>query len=66
MSNIDSLFAALLLLLLLLLAVVGKSVSHHHRHSTWQKTEQWREYGDTGMMEMDWAIGTYGDTGVTE
>jgi len=33
--------------------VVGKSVSHHHRHSAWQRTEQWRVYRDTGMMEMD-------------
>jgi hypothetical protein len=40
--------------------VAGKSVSHHHRHSAWQRTERRRMYGDTGMTEMDWA------TGVTE
>jgi hypothetical protein len=41
--------------------VVGKSVSHHHRHSAWQRSELRRVYGDTGMMEMDWATETYGD-----
>jgi len=35
--------------------VAGKSVSHHHRHSAWQRTERRRVYGDTGMMETDWA-----------
>jgi hypothetical protein len=42
-------------------AVAGKSVSHHHRHSAWQRTELRRVYGDTGMMETDWATGAYGD-----
>jgi len=50
----------------LYIAVVGKSVSHHHRHSAWQRTELRRVYGDTGMTEMDWATGADGDTGVTE
>jgi hypothetical protein len=43
--------------------VAGKSVSHHHRHSGWQRTELRRVYGDTGMMETDWATGVYGDQG---
>jgi hypothetical protein len=43
--------------------VAGKSVSHHHRHSAWQRTELRRVYGDTGMMETDWATGAYGDQG---
>ena len=47
-------------------AVARKSVSHHHRHSAWQRTELRRVYGDTGMTEMDWATGADGDTGVTE
>ena len=47
-------------------AVAGKSVSHHHRHSAWQRTERRRVYGDTRMTEMDWAPGAYGDTGVTQ
>jgi len=34
-------------------AVAEKSVSHHHPHSAWQRTERWRGYGDTGIMEMD-------------
>jgi len=38
--------------------VAGKSVSHYHRHSAWQRTERWRVYGDTGMTEVDWAIGS--------
>ena len=46
--------------------VAGKSVSHHHRHSTWQRTELQRVYADTGMMETDWATLAYGDTGVPE
>jgi len=29
----------------------------HHRHSAWQRTERRRVYGDTGMMEMDYATG---------
>jgi hypothetical protein len=33
-------------------------------HSAWQRTELRRVYGDTGMMETDWATGAYGDTGV--
>jgi hypothetical protein len=43
--------------------VAGKSVSHHHCHSAWQKTELQLVYGDTGMMETDWAMGAYGDLG---
>jgi len=35
--------------------MAGKFVSHHHRHSAWQRTELWRVYGDTGVMETDWA-----------
>jgi len=46
--------------------VAGKSVSHHHRHSDWQRTEVRQVYGDTGMIETDWAMGAYGDTGVAE
>ena len=38
--------------------VAGKSVSHHHRHSAWQRTERWRVYRDTGMTEVDWATGS--------
>jgi len=41
----------------------GKSVSHNHRHSAWQRTELRRVYGDTGMMEKDWAMGAYGVQG---
>jgi hypothetical protein len=41
--------------------VVGKSISHHHRHSAWQRTAAWCLYEDTGMMETDWATGAYGD-----
>jgi len=47
-------------------SVAGKSVSHHHRHLAWQRTELRRVYGDTGMTEMDWATGADGDTGVME
>jgi len=43
--------------------VAGNSVSHHHRHSAWQRTELRRVYGDRGMMEPDWATGAYGDQG---
>jgi hypothetical protein len=43
--------------------VPGKSMSHHHRHSAWQRTELWQEYGDTGMMETDRATGAYRDHG---
>jgi len=46
--------------------VVRKSVSHHHRHSTWQKTELWRQSRGTVLMEMDWATGADRDSGVTE
>jgi len=35
--------------------VAGKSISHHHLHSAWQRTELQRVYGDTGMTELDWA-----------
>jgi len=37
--------------------VAGKSVSHHHHHSAWQRTERWGVYGDTEMTEVDWAKG---------
>jgi len=49
-------------------AVAGKSVSHHHHHSAWQRSERWQVYRDTGMMEMekDWVTGAYGDAGVME
>jgi hypothetical protein len=39
------------------------SFPYHHRHSAWQRTELRRVYGDTGMMETDWATGAYGDQG---
>ena len=53
--------------------MAGKSVSHHHRHSAWQReagggrteiqgyrrwTERRRVYGDTGVTEMDRATGS--------
>jgi len=38
-----------------LATVTGKSVFHYHRNSGWQRTERRRVYGDTGMMETDWA-----------
>ena len=44
--------------------VVGKSLSHHHRHSAWQRTELKWVYKDIGMTEMDRAMGADGDTGV--
>jgi len=47
-------------------AVAGRSISHHHHRSTWQRTELQRVYGDTRMMETDWATWAYGDTGVEE
>jgi len=47
-------------------SVAGKSVSHHHHHSAWQRTELWRVYGHTGMTDMDWATGADRDTGMTE
>ena len=47
-------------------AVAGKSVLHHHCHSAGQRTELQWVYGDTGMMEMDWARGVYGNTRVAE
>jgi hypothetical protein len=43
--------------------VEGKSISHHHCYSAWQRTELRRVYGDTGMMETDWATGAYRDQG---
>jgi hypothetical protein len=43
--------------------VAGKSISHHNRHSAWQRTELRRVYGDTGMMETDRATGAYGNPG---
>jgi len=46
--------------------VVGKSVSHHHCHSAWKGTELQQVNGDTGMMEVDWATGAYGESRVTE
>ena len=45
--------------------VAGKSVSHPTATQL-GRGERRRVYGDTGMMEMDWATGAYGDTGVTE
>jgi len=38
--------------------VAGKSVSHHHRHSAWHRTERWWVYGDSGITEVDWATGS--------
>jgi len=35
--------------------VARKSVSHHYRHSAGRRTKRRRVYGDTGMMETDWA-----------
>jgi hypothetical protein len=46
--------------------VAGKSVSHHHRHSAWQRTELRLGYGDTGMMQTGWPTGANRDTGVAE
>lgn len=45
---------------------VRKVVSQYHRHSAWQRTMRWWVYIDTGMMEIDWETGEYGDTEVTE
>ena len=42
-------------MILIWAGVAGKSVSHHYRHSAWQRTERQRVYRDTGMMETDWA-----------
>jgi len=36
--------------------VAGKSGSHHHRHSAQQRTEGRRVYGNTSMMEKNWAM----------
>jgi len=41
--------------------VAGKSVSHHHRHSDWQRTEPRRVYGDKGMTETHSVTRAYGD-----
>jgi hypothetical protein len=46
--------------------VVGASISHHHRHSAWKRTEPREVYGDTWMTKMDWAMGADGDTALTE
>jgi hypothetical protein len=46
--------------------VAGKSVSYHHFHSAWQRTELHPIYRDTGMTVMDWAMGADRDTGVME
>lgn len=46
--------------------VAERSVSHHHCLSPWQTTERLHVYRDTRMMEIDWAMGTYIDTEVTE
>jgi hypothetical protein len=43
--------------------VVGKSISHHHRHSAWQKTELQWVYGDTGMMVRDCATVVFSNQG---
>jgi hypothetical protein len=37
--------------------VAGKSISHHHCHSAWQTTEPQWVYADTGIIEMDLAMG---------
>jgi len=34
-------------------SVGGKSLSHHHRHWAWQRTERQRVYGDPVMTKMD-------------
>ena len=44
--------------------MAGKSVSHHHRHSAWQRTELQPVYGDTGLTEIDCATGADRNTGV--
>ena len=46
--------------------VVAKSISHHHRHSFWRGGSRRGAYGDTGIMETDWATGSIdlGDPGV--
>jgi hypothetical protein len=36
--------------------VVEKSVSHPCHHSAWQWNERCWVYGDTGILEMDWAM----------
>ena len=36
--------------------VAGISVSHHHCPSAWRRTERRRVYGDSGMMDTDWAM----------
>jgi hypothetical protein len=37
-------------------SVARKSISHHLHHLAWQRTErQWVE-GDTGLMDMAWAM----------
>jgi len=48
--------------------VAAKSVSHHHHHhhSASKTTKQRRVYEDTGITEMGWAMGAYGDTRVRE
>jgi len=46
--------------------VVGKSVSRHHSHCDWQRTELRRVYRGTGKMETAWASGVYGGTAVAE
>jgi len=46
--------------------VAGNSISHHHRHSAWQRTELQREYGEEWITEMGWAMAAYWDGGVAE
>ena len=46
--------------------MAGKSVSHHHCHSAWQRTELRWVYGDTVMTEMGCVTAAYRDAGVTE
>jgi hypothetical protein len=49
-----------------LTAIVENSVSQHHHQSAWQRTELPQVYGDTVMLDMDWAMGASGFTGVRE
>jgi len=45
-----------------LFGVAGISISHHHHHSAWQKTELHRVYRDRRMTMMDWVMGADRDT----
>ena len=46
--------------------MAGASVFHHHCESAWERTELQGVYRNTGMMEVDWAMGVYVDTRVAE